>query len=98
MIDALYDVFLMALSTGHTKLAIFLISLYLLESVVGFFGRCLHIYKYQSVWWKYFVVAPFSQIFALSVLPWGSRKRNDVCLSDQEKAQISKHVKIEIEE
>ena len=58
MIDALYDIFLMAISTGHTKFAIFVISLYLLESVVGFFGSCLHIYKYQSVWWRYFVVAP----------------------------------------
>ena len=96
MIDALYDIFLMAISTGHTKFAIFVISLYLLESVVGFFGRCLHIYKYQSVWWRYFVVAPFSQIFALSVLSWG-RKRNDF-LSDAEKSQIGQHVKIEINE
>ena len=74
MIDFLYDMFLMALSKGHTKFAIFVMSLYLFESAIGFFGRCLHIYRFQSVWWKYLLVAPFHQIFALSVLSWGSRK------------------------
>ena len=98
MIDFLYEMFLTALSKGHTKFAIFVVSLHLFESAIGFFGRCFHIYRFQSVWWKYFFVAPFHQIFALSVLSWGSRKENNVCLSNDEKSQISKHVKIEIDE
>ena len=42
--------------------------------------------------------SPFAHPPTLSVLSWGSRKKNDVCLSDDEKSQISKHVKIEIDE
>ena len=94
--DILYDFFLEALSKGHTKLAIFFMFLYIFHNVFGFVGRCYHIYKTKEAWWKYLLVAPFHQIFALTVLPWKTRK--ETSLTDDEVSQIGKHVKINIEE
>ena len=96
LLSILQFVMALPLSTGHTQFAIFVMSLYLFKSEIVFFRRCLNIYRQKSVWWKCVLVAPFHQLFSLSVLSWRSKMM--FVSKDDERSQISKHVKIEIDE
>ena len=84
------------LAKPHTKLAIILICIYIIDNVVGFLGRCYNIYQTKKGWLK-FLAAPFPQIYALTLFPW--KKSNEVTkITDDDVSQIGKHIKIDIDE
>lgn len=96
MVDYLIGLLYEVLSSGHTQAALSMVLVYILDHLVGFIGRILHISKnYQSYW--NFLLIPFHQVFTLTVLKRLLRKKENPILTKDVQDDLDKCVKIDIE-